>query len=321
MIGAISLIVVGVVLVAVLGLWLFGERWRLMRRSSRLGLRENGLWRVLNGQAIHFYVYGRWTNQYLDVLIHRIFPRLDARGKQKWADHYHAKVLTLEQAEAIVRLDHDLNYPNAEQVIPYPIARDIVIKNPKAIAVYECVCRHAREDPCQPTQVCMIIGQPFVDFMLEHNPHSSRRLTQFEALELLRAEHERGHLHSAWFKDACLDRFYAICKCCCADIEAMVKYGIPMLASSGYVAQVDSDRCTTCGACIEACPFGAISLNNTITIDRDRCMGCGVCQSQCAFEAVALVLAPDKGVPLDVRVLEELGGARAQIPPRHAPQN
>jgi hypothetical protein len=35
-----------------------------------------------------------------------------------------------------------------------------------------------------------------------------------EALDLLRAEHERGHLHSAWFKDVMLNRFYAICNCC-----------------------------------------------------------------------------------------------------------
>jgi len=44
----------------------------------------------------------------------------------------------------------------------------------------------------------MVIGKPFTDFILEHNPDSSRRLTQAEAIELLREEHERGHMHTAW---------------------------------------------------------------------------------------------------------------------------
>lgn len=87
------------------GLKLFGERWRLMPRSSWLSLRENGLWRMPNGKALHLYVCGRWAKRYVDVLIHRIFPRLETRGKQKWANHYRAKVLTLEQAKAIVGLD------------------------------------------------------------------------------------------------------------------------------------------------------------------------------------------------------------------------
>ena len=83
----------------------------------------------------------------------------------------------------------------------------------------------------------------------------------------------------------------------------MVKHGVPMLASSGYVAEVDKDVCTACGVCVDACPFGAISLNEVLAINRDNCMGCGVCQSQCSFDAVTLILASDKGAPMDVQVL------------------
>jgi NAD-dependent dihydropyrimidine dehydrogenase PreA subunit len=307
MIGVIVGIIIGVLLVIILSIWLFGERWRLMRHSTWLGMREHGWRGMLNGRAIHMYAYARWTNQYLSWLWNRHLPSLDAKRRQAWADHYHGKILTLEQAEAIVKVDHDINLPNAEQIIPYPAARDIIIKNPLAIAVYECGCRHARQNPCQPTQVCMVVGEGFVEYILEHNPQSSRRLTQDEALELLRAEHARGHLHSAWFKDACLNRFYAICnccKCCCGGIEAMVKRGMPMLASSGYIAEVNKKACKSCKACVEACPFGAISLNGNIAIDRDKCMGCGVCQSQCKANALELIRAPEKGMPMDVRVLK-----------------
>jgi NAD-dependent dihydropyrimidine dehydrogenase PreA subunit len=152
----------------------------------------------------------------------------------------------------------------------------------------------------------MVIGQPFVDFIVEHHPNSSRRLTQTEALELLEAEHKRGHLHSAWFKDACLDRFYAICnccKCCCGGIEAMVKYGAPSMLSSGYVAKVDEANCTACGACEDACAFKAIKMNGRATVNWEKCMGCGVCTGQCPTEAIVLIRDERKGIPMDVRLL------------------
>jgi ferredoxin len=298
--------IIGIIVLALVGFLLFAERGRLMSRSTIVALREGGLRRALNGQSIHMYIYGRWTNQYIHWLIDRHLPKLDSQRRQKWADHYHGKVITLEQAEGILRLDHDVNYPNAEQIIPYPVARDIIIKNPQAILAYECGCRHRKKNPCQPTQVCMIVGQPFVDFILEHNPKSSRRLTQAEGLELLRAEHERGHVHTAWFKDAAYNRFYAICnccKCCCGGIEAMVKLGMPMLNSSGYVSEVDQAACSECGNCVGVCPFGAISFNEGPHINRAKCMGCGACVSLCTAKALMLVRAPDKGMPMDVQTL------------------
>ncbi|MGA2629944.1 MAG: hypothetical protein ABSG54_06975 [Terriglobia bacterium] len=224
MLATIILLAIGAVLLLLAGLWLFGERWRLLRASTWRSMREGGI--GLNG--LHAYVYGRWTNQYVHTLIHRVFPRLKPGGGKWLSDHYHGKVLRHEEAEAIIANQKDIPLRDLEQIIPYPTARDLVLQGPPDIAAYECPCRHARATHCQPTQVCMVVGQPGVDFILEHNPHSSRHLTQAEALDLLRVEHERGHLHSAWFKDAMRNRFYAICnccKCCCGGIEAMTRYG------------------------------------------------------------------------------------------------
>jgi ferredoxin len=300
------LIVLGVLLAALLVLWIFGERGRLMRRSTWEALRGGGLRNLLNLKSLHGYIYSRWTNQYLDILFNRIVPRLGDRGKKWWRDRYHAKILTQELAEAMVLLDHDIERRDLEQIIPYPMARDLVLKGPPDVAAYECGCRHTRAHPCQPTQVCMVMGQPFVDFTLEHNPKSSRRLTQPEAVELLRAEHKRGHLHSAWFRDICSNRFYVLCnccKCCCGGIEAMVKHGGQMMASSGYVSQVDEKRCTSCGVCVEACPFGALSMDEIAVVSWEKCLGCGVCTGQCPTGAITLVRDERKGVPLDVRLL------------------
>lgn len=308
MAGTILLVIVGVLLVVVAGLWIFGERGRPLRPSTWKGLRAGGLGNLLNMKSLHMYVYGRWTNQYIDVLLNKIFPHLGERGKKWWRDRYHGKVLTHEHAEAIVSLDHDIPLQDLEQIIPYPAARNLILKGPPDVAAYECACRHARAESCQPTQVCMVVGQPFVDFILEHNPQSSRRLTQAEALDLLRAEHERGHMHSAWFKDALLDRFYSICnccKCCCGGIEVMMKYGSPGMISSGYIAQVDETLCAACGTCVEVCPFEAVSLDIVSAVSWTKCMGCGVCVGQCPSEAMALVRDEQKGIPFDVRMLAQ----------------
>jgi len=301
-----TIAVVGVLLALLVVLWLFGERWRLLRPSTRRWMRESGV--SLN--ALHGYVYVRWTNQYTKALFSG-FPFIRSRQGRRvgnWlADHYHSKVLTQEQAQAIINSKQDIPLRDLEQIIPYPTARNLILKGPPDVAVYECCCRHARATPCKPTQVCMVVGQPFVDFILEHNPHSSRRLTQAEALQLLRAEHERGHLHSAWFKDAMMNRFYAICnccKCCCGGIEAMTKYGLPMMVSSGYVAEINQELCNLCGACEEACPFGALSLNDTrLERNWELCMGCGVCGVKCPLQAISLVRDEKKGAPLDVRLM------------------
>lgn len=308
MLGSIILIFIGALLLTALALWLFGERWRPLRFSTWKMMREAGLRRFFNLSALHGYIYARWTRQYLNLLINYVYPRLGPRGKQWLSDRYHGKVLTQEQARAIITIDQDIPLLDLDQIIPYPMARDLVLKGPPDVAVYECHCRLVRASSCQPTQVCIAIGQLGVDFILEHNPQSSRRLTQAEALDLLRAEHERGHVHSAWFKDAILDRFYSICnccRCCCGGIEGMLKYGIPMVAPSGYVAQVDEMLCAACATCEETCPFEAVQVNGTAIVNWEACMGCGVCAGQCPNEAMSLVRDERKGIPLDVRLLTQ----------------
>jgi ferredoxin len=299
----VTIILAVAALILLAGLWLFAERGRFLRPSTWRLMREGGI----GLDTLHAYVYGRWTNQYVGVGVHRILPGLRPRGKKWLSDHYHGKVLRAEEAQAIIDSKKDIPLQDLEQIIPYPVARNLVLAGPPDVAVYECGCRHAHAQPCQPTQVCMVIGQPFVDFILEHHPRSSRRLTQAEALELLRAEHQRGHLHCAWFKDAMMNRFYAICnccKCCCGGVEAMTKYGIPMMASSGYVAALDGDLCNQCGACVDACPFHAVSMDDSAVVTSwELCMGCGVCVQQCPAQAMTLVRDEKKGVPLDVRVL------------------
>jgi electron transport complex protein RnfB len=76
-----------------------------------------------------------------------------------------------------------------------------------------------------------------------------------------------------------------------------------MVASSGYIAQVEADLCAACGECEDACPFDAVYVEDTAVVDWAGCMGCGVCVDRCTTGAVTLVADGRKGVPLDVRAL------------------
>ena len=287
----------------VLLLWAFGERGRFLSSTWRL-FREARF----RPSALHAYVYGRWTNRYVKTLFQLPLAPTTSAGELRFADTYHGKVLTHDHACSIVTLDRDIPLRDLEQIVPYPLARNLVLHAPTDVVAFECACRHGRATHCEPTQVCMVIGQPFTDFVLDHQPDKARRLTQAEALDLLEAEHLRGHLHSAWFKDAMMNRFYAICnccKCCCGGIAGMVNRGVPMMAASGYVAERNAELCAHCDECIEACPFHALAkTTDGVALDWDRCMGCGVCGVKCAAGAISLVRDERKGIPLDVRALQ-----------------
>jgi len=208
----------------------------------------------------------------------------------------------------LVTVDRDVELRNLEQVIPYALARDIVMKHPDHIVVLECPCRAGRAHPCLPLDVCLIVGEPFASFVAEHHGRRSRWISSEEAVAILRAEHERGHVSHAFFKDAMLGRFYAICNCCACCCGAMQahQHGVPMLASSGYVAQVDASLCAGCGSCAEHCQFAAITVPaGHSVVDAGLCMGCGVCVDQCEWGALRLVRAENKGAPLELDVLME----------------
>jgi heterodisulfide reductase subunit A-like polyferredoxin len=83
-----------------------------------------------------------------------------------------------------------------------------------------------------------------------------------------------------------------------------MRHGVPMVASSGFVAEVDELYCIGCGDCAAACPFQAITLPLRAAVRWEACMGCGVCEGQCVTGAIRLVRDPRKGIPLDVATID-----------------
>jgi ferredoxin len=328
-----------------------GWAWPL-RASTRAFYREG---EQVSGYSfldwLHGYIYARWPYLYIGVgvgehplsrllspvvsLFARIFwselPEGEAAGDPSasdglrphsgrtvgaaFADSYHGKVLPLESATRLISVNQAIELRDLEQIIPYTQARDIVLQDPDHIVALECPCRSARDEPCLPLDVCLIVGEPFASFVTDHHPHRSRWITQQEAVEIIEAEHDRGHVHHAFFKDAMLGRYYAICNCCSCCCGAMQAWrsATPMLASSGYVSRVQEGRCSGCGTCTEVCPFEAIRVRDgRAAVDSGMCMGCGVCVDKCEQGALSLVRDSTKGEPLEIETLLKAAANSAQ---------
>lgn len=237
-------------------------------------------------------------------------------------DIYHAKVVNVMDAVKLVTQTENLNLPLPEKVVPWKIARDVILQNPQSLAVGPCGCRLGSDNPCipNPAEVCLMVGDPAASFITDSNPRF-RRINQDEAVKILEDAHKRGDVHCAYFKREIGSRFFAICnccKCCCMGIKSwnmtggLATHMLSLLSPSGYVAVVSED-CNGCGACENSCNFDAIKFDNAAqrpVIDLMKCMGCGGCESSCSVGAISLKLDSTKDQPLDLdRLKKELSKA------------
>lgn len=286
--------------------------WRAARKEKN--------WRL--SKWIHGYIYGRWIYLYISLgtgrhpfaqslkPLVRIFKKYFAPKKDgqkislSFAESYHGKVLILEDAKQLITVNKKIELRDLEKVIPYKLARDIILNNPERILTLECPCRASQENPCLPLDVCLVMGEPFASFILEHHPAKTREITQDEALQIIGQAHDRGNVHHAFFKEEMLGRFYAICNCCscCCGAISSMKEGNPMLAPSGYKIS-KNDQCVNCGICQKYCPFDALEIREKELYINDKCMGCGACVASCPKQALNLERDMNNGVPLEIKEL------------------
>ena len=84
------------------------------------------------------------------------------------------------------------------------------------------------------------------------------------------------------------------------------------VVASGSVAEVDENKCVSCGACITACAYGAIEFYETpagrkAKVNPVLCKGDGLCNTKCATNAIMLKHFTDEEVlsEIDAAVCEE----------------
>jgi hypothetical protein len=104
MFGTILAVVVGAIIVLLAAIWLVGERGRLLMPSTLKFFREGGLSRLLSLGTLHGYIHMRWRKSYTRLSVNQIGPRSSQAARKWWADQYHSKVLTEQQAKSLISM-------------------------------------------------------------------------------------------------------------------------------------------------------------------------------------------------------------------------
>ena len=52
------------------------------------------------------------------------------------------------------------------------------------------------------------------------------------------------------------------------------------------MAHTVSSECVACGACVDTCPVGAITMEDKAVVDAATCVDCGACEGVCPTGAI-----------------------------------
>ena len=94
----------------------------------------------------------------------------------------------------------------------------------------------------------------------------------------------------------------------CGDCEAACQFDAIHVNPETGIPEVDEDKCTSCGACVKACPRNIIELRKkgpkgrrvfVSCVNKDKgavsmkackvsCIGCGKCEKECPFGAITV---------------------------------
>jgi Pyruvate/2-oxoacid:ferredoxin oxidoreductase delta subunit len=172
------------------------------------------------------------------------------------------------------------------------------------ISVSDCACRRIVGACDSPKEVCIAFGRQ-AKYLVERS--LARRIDNQEARRIHNVACDAGLVSVTSNTRDEVGIVCHCCSCCCAQLGAATRHGHYDLVPKGsYVAKVDEDACSGCGACFDPCPMQAIlaaheGSGETARVELERCIGCGLCVSTCPDGALSLVQrSPLPDVPKDV---------------------
>jgi ferredoxin len=187
------------------------------------------------------------------------------------------------------------------KVTPYEDLKLIIQELKGPISVANCICRQANDllgQPCKHTSLresCFLFGSAARMYVDEGR---GRYVTKEEALEIMQKAQDDGLvleiLNAVKPSGMC-----TCCGDCCGYLTNIKKLPRPAeFLPSSYYVQADSESCTGCETCVNACPMGARSIRNDVSVvDTDRCIGCGLCVPACPSGVNKLIKKEKTVVP------------------------
>jgi len=173
-------------------------------------------------------------------------------------------------------------------------ARALIDRVPH-IYLWPCNCRAMMQACNKPEIVCL---------RFQNSRNLGWEISKQRAKDIMLAAHNEGLMQSAEIGIAADGSIRgAICNCCsdcCYPVQLANHLHIAGLYPlRRYLADVDVEKCTTCGRCVKRCPFQAFTLapsqsddpegsQKKVYFNSDLCRGCGLCSTTCPEEAITM---------------------------------